>query len=99
MCQALKFPRSTYYEALLSKPSLKKKAYQEFSNQVLECYQESKGRYGAIKLHKVLNSNGIPCSVKRVQRHMKRLSIRSVVVKNTIIKRIMDRFLMIKTIS
>ena len=81
MCQALKFPRSTYYKALLSEPSTKKKAYQEFSNQVLEHYQESKGRYGAVKLHKVLNSKDILCSIKRVQRHMKRLKIRSVVVK------------------
>ena len=81
MCQALKFPRSTYYKALLNDPSPKKKAYQEFSNQVLEHYKESKGRYGAVKLQKVLNSKDIPCSIKRVQRHMKRLRIRSVVVK------------------
>lgn len=81
MCHALKFPRSTYYKALLSEPSSKKKAYEEFSNQVLEHYQESKGRYGAVKLHKVLNSKDIPCSIKRVQRHMKGLNIRSVVVK------------------
>lgn len=44
-------------------------------------YLDSKKRYDAIKLHRVLNDSGIPCSIKRVQRHMKRLGIHSVVVR------------------
>jgi transposase len=38
-------------------------------------------RYGADKLCRVLNDWGITCSIKRVQRHMKLLGIRSAVVK------------------
>lgn len=55
--------------------------YEKFSKKVMECYLDNKKRYGALKLHSILNNNGIPCSIKRVQRHMKRLGIRSVVVR------------------
>lgn len=81
MCKALKFPRSTYYKPLLNKPSNKKKEYAVFSEKVMEYYLNNKKRYGAVKLCKTLNDNGIPCSVKHVQRHMKRLGIRSIVVR------------------
>ena len=37
--------------------------------------------YGSIKLHRILNIEGVPCSLKRVQRHMKNQGLRSVVVK------------------
>lgn len=47
----------------------------------MEYYLDNKKRYGAAKLRKTLNDNGIPCSIKRVQRHMKRLGIRSIVVR------------------
>ena len=81
MCKTLKFPRTTYYRALLSEPSNKKKEYEAFSEKVMEYYLDSQNRYGAVKLCRILNDNGIPCSVKRVQRHMKRLRIHSVVVR------------------
>lgn len=81
MCIALKFPRSTYYKALLIESSNKKKQYEEFSEKVMECYLDNKKRYGAIKICRTLNDTGTPCSIKRVQRHMKRLEIRSVVVR------------------
>ena len=81
MCKVLKFTRSTYYKALLNKESPKKKEYKKFSEQVLEHYHDNKGRYGAMKLYKVLNNSGTPCSIKRVQRHMKHLNIQSIVVK------------------
>lgn len=47
----------------------------------MEFYLDNKKRYGVVKLHRVLNDNGIPCSIKRVQRHMRRLGIQSVVVR------------------
>ena len=70
LCTTLKFPRSTYYKALVCVPSNKQKAY-----------DDSKQRYGAVKLCRVLNDNGTPCSVKRVQRHMAKQGLRSIVVK------------------
>lgn len=81
MCQALKFPRSTYYKALVCVPSKRKQEYQEFSDKVKACFHENKGRYGAIKLHHVLNASGTECSLKRVQRHMQRLGLHSIVIK------------------
>ena len=47
----------------------------------MECYLDNKKRYGAIKICRTLNATGTLCSIKRVQRHMKRLEIRSVVVR------------------
>ena len=81
MYSALKFSRSTYYAALNHVPSKREQAYKEFSNEVLSAYNEFKKRYGAIKIHRELNDRNIPCSVKRVQRHMKNLEIKSIVVK------------------
>ena len=46
-----------------------------------QVFDESKGRYGTVKIHCVLNQKGIPCSIKHVQRHMAGQDLRSVVVK------------------
>ena len=81
MCKALKFARSTYYKALVHVPSNREIKYQQFSEEIKQCFLESKKRYGAIKIHRKLNGAGVPCSIKRVQRHMQRLGLRSVVVK------------------
>jgi transposase len=81
MCKVLKFPRSTYYAAINHVPSKREKEFKEFNNHVLSVYLEFKKRYGAIKIQKELNSRGIPCSLKRVQRHMRRLEIKSIVVR------------------
>ena len=81
MCKALKFPRSTYYKALICEPSNKRKEHQEFSAKVKQCFDSSKGRYGAVKIFKKLNDSGVLCSIKRVQRHMQSQGFRSVVTK------------------
>lgn len=67
MCKALKFPRSTYYKALVHVPSNRELEYRKFSEEVKQCFHENKKRYGAIKIHRKLTDKGIPCSVKRVQ--------------------------------
>ena len=81
LCSALKFPRSTYYKALVRVPSNRQEEYEKFSHEVKQVYDDSKQRYGAVKICRTLNGNGIPCSVKRVQRHMVKQGLRSVVVK------------------
>ena len=81
MCKALKFARSSYYEALVHVPSNKEQEYHKFSAEVKQCFEENKKRYGAVKIHRKLNDDGIPCSIKRVQRHMQRQGLCSVVVK------------------
>ncbi|WP_242647803.1 IS3 family transposase [Lacrimispora saccharolytica] len=81
LCNALKFPRSTYYKALVSVPSNKQLEYEEFSKKVIYQFNKYKQRYGAIKLQRVLSDAGTKCSIKRVQRHMVKNGLRSVVVK------------------
>ena len=81
LCSALKFPRSTYYAALNPIPSKREQEFNQFSKEVLSVYHEFKKRYGAIKIQHELHDRDIPCSLKRVQRHMKRLKIKSIVVK------------------
>ena len=77
----MKFPRSTYYKALVCVPSNRQKEYKEFSQKVKDAYEDSKQRYGAVKICRILNGSGTPCSIKQVQRHMARQGLRSVVVK------------------
>lgn len=81
LCSDLKFPRSTYYKALVCVPSNRQKKYETFSKQVKQIYDESKQCYGTFKICRSLNDNGISCSLKWVQRHMAAQGLRSVVVK------------------
>ncbi|MFU0825916.1 MAG: Helix-turn-helix protein [Clostridium sp.] len=81
MCKVLKFPRSTYYAVINHVISQREIDYKKFSDEVKYYYDKSKGRYGAIKIQRDLEDAGIPCSVKRVQRHMAKLGLRSVVVR------------------
>ena len=55
--------------------------YEEFGRKVKQAFEDSKRRYGAVKLCRVLNGAGTPCSIKRVQRHMAEQGLRSVVVR------------------
>lgn len=81
MCKALKVAKSTYYGVSVRVPSNKEQEYLRFSAEVKQCFEENKKRYGAIKIHRKLTESGIPCSIKKVQRYMKRPEFRSVVVK------------------
>ncbi|MPM79610.1 hypothetical protein SDC9_126649 [bioreactor metagenome] len=79
MCRVLNIPRSTYYKAhdlSQSNRSLENKSYEE---QILSIYEDGNKRYGALKIHRVLLNNGVSISIKRVQRLMKKLGIRSIV--------------------
>ena len=44
LCSALKFPRSTYYKALVCVPANRQKEYAEFSQKVKEAYEDSMQR-------------------------------------------------------
>lgn len=81
ICKALKFPRSTYYKALICNPSNRQLEKQRFLVEIKKIWLDSKSRYGAPKIHKVLETRGESISLKRVQRYMKELQIRSIVVK------------------
>ena len=55
--------------------------YEEFGRKAKQAFEDSKRRYGAVKLCRVLGGAGTPCSIKRVQRHMAEQGLRSVAVK------------------
>lgn len=66
---ALKFPRSTYYKALVRIPSKRHLKIKKLKAEIKQIWTESKSRYGAPKIHKTLISSGIKVSLKRVQRY------------------------------
>ena len=57
------------------------KSNEELDEKIREIYYKSKRRYGAPKIYKTLKKNGENVSLKRVQRRMTILGIKSVVVK------------------
>lgn len=81
MCEVLNVPRSTYYQSFH-----KVKSSYEIENEVILerikiIHAESKGRYGAPKIHFLLTQGGITASLNRVQRIMKKAGIQSTIVK------------------
>ena len=81
MCRVLGLNRSTYYKSLNWKPGKVQKNNDELDSRILEIYYKSKRRYGAPKICRTLHKQGIKTSLKRVQRRMSALGIKSVVVK------------------
>lgn len=81
MCKVLKVSRSAYYKHLKREPSNREIENEHISNHIIDIYKGSKKRYGAIKIYRVLISKGIKISLKRVQRLMKKLGIKSIIVK------------------
>ncbi len=81
MCKVLKINRSTYYKRLHWKPSKIAINNQELDETIKTIYYDSKKRYGAPKIQKTLVSIGQKVSLKRVQRHMSTLGLRSIVIK------------------
>ncbi|TQR14697.1 IS3 family transposase [Psychrobacillus vulpis] len=81
MCNVLKVPKSTYYQSFH-----KVKSSYAIENEVVLArikimHAESKGRYGAPKIHYLLTQEKVTFSLNRVQRIMKKAGIRSTIVK------------------
>ncbi|WP_185259883.1 IS3 family transposase [Anaerocolumna chitinilytica] len=49
--------------------------------EIKKIWTDSKARYGALKIQKILTSQGKSISLKRVQRYITDLGIRSIVIK------------------
>jgi len=81
LCKALKIHHSVYYYHKQNKENSNKKANIELDKKIKEEFEKSKRRYGSPKIAKKLNKQGLKVSQKRVARRMKKLELRSVIVK------------------
>ena len=81
MCKVLEINRSTYYKKLHHTTSKRELDNKKLDEEIKTIYYETKKRYGAPKIHKALIANGRNASLKRVQRRMVYLGLRSIVIK------------------
>lgn len=78
-CRVLNLPRSTYYEAIGREPSGRAVADAELSATITAVHEESRGTYGAPRVHAELRLGlGIRCGRKRVARLMRAAGITGV---------------------
>ena len=81
MCRLLKVSRSSYYKSLKQIESRRSIENKRLKEKILKIYNDNKKRYGAPKIHKILTNQGESISLKRVQRFMNDLGIKSIVCK------------------
>ena len=81
MCITLNISRSSYYEKSTRKISKTEIRREEIKKEVKSIFKDSKCRYGAPKIHKVLESKDVKCSMQLVQKIMKSEGIKSIVFK------------------
>jgi transposase InsO family protein len=70
-CELLKVSRSAYYAARSDEPSNRERDDAELAAQVKTVHEDSKGRYGAPRVHAQLRAQGKKHSRKRVARLMR----------------------------
>jgi len=66
MCDALDVPRSTYYQSLDKTISNREKENNELTKKIKKIHSASYKRYGAPKIHHLLEKKGYDVSLKRV---------------------------------
>lgn len=81
MCNVLGVARSTYYKSLNKTDSKRSKENEELKIEIKKIYDDNKGIYGAPKIHHILNQGNYNVSLKRVQRRMTDLGLRSITVR------------------
>ena len=74
-------PKSTYYQSHHHTPSRRESENIVLKEKIFKIYNDNKCRYGAPKIQKVLEQSGTYISIKRTQRLMKQLNIRSRLIK------------------
>lgn len=82
LCSVLEIPRSTYYNHQSKRPSKRSIENENLKDKIMKIYLDSKRRYGSPKITQLLNrSLDKSVSIKRVQRLMNSLGIKSIVTK------------------
>lgn len=75
-CELLEVSRAAYYAQRSDQPSPRAREDAELTEQITELHRESKGRYGAPRIHAELRRNGKRHGRKRVARLMSSAGIR-----------------------
>lgn len=73
--------RSSYYRYMNKKPSNRELENENLKEKITDIYKASKNRYGAHKINESLKGLGITISIKKTQRLMKQLGIKSIIIK------------------
>jgi transposase InsO family protein len=81
MCKVLEVSKSSYYYIGENKLGSRYIRREELIKKIKKIYFSSKKIYGAPKIHKELLKSGEKCSLKLVQRIMKKEGLRSIVIK------------------
>ncbi|PAD66028.1 IS3 family transposase, partial [Bacillus sp. 7586-K] len=81
LCSVLGIPKSTFYQSFKKTESNRESENKQLTKRIKEIHEESKMRYGAPKIHKILQKGGFKVSLKRVQRLMKAAGLFSIVRK------------------
>ena len=69
-CAALEVSRSAYYQWSRQTPSVRQRRDAELGERIARIHDESRGTYGAPRVHQELRHQGIVCGHKRVARLM-----------------------------
>ena len=80
-CELLKVSRSAYYQARRNQPSKRARDDAELAARVKTVHEESKGRYGAPRVHAQLRAQGRRHSRKRVARLMRAGGLRGLAAR------------------
>ena len=81
MCKVLNMNRSTFYKCIHHVLSNREIENQKLDADILAIYYDTNCRYGAPKICDDLHDRGWHVSLKRVQRRMAAMGIRSIVIK------------------
>ncbi|NEW04325.1 IS3 family transposase [Bacillus megaterium] len=74
-CKTLNISRSGYYEYLQRKPSKRALENEVLRVEIQEIFKEHKGRYGSLRVTKVLEKKGIKVNRKRVGKLMREMNL------------------------
>ncbi|WP_359976039.1 IS3 family transposase, partial [Kitasatospora sp. NPDC048722] len=80
-CQLLDVPESSYYERINRHPSKTQLRRQYLSLKISQLFNTNREIYGAPKIHHLLLKQGEKVGLKLVQKLMKQLQLKSVVIK------------------
>ena len=75
MCEVLKLSRTGYYKWLKRGESKRERRDRELIDQILQIHRDTRGIYGAPRIHTELRTNGVKVGKKRVARLMREVGI------------------------